>query len=164
MKSDYLKNKVGRVLLAFSFLMSIGVVSATAVQAQWRDRDNRRDQNRDYRRDRDNRRNDDYRNDQYRRNNGGYGSYGSYGNSNQVAINQGYQDGLYTGANDGQRGQSYNPQRSHFYREAGNNRYGGGYYAQAYRQGFVRGYDEGYRRNNNRNRRYGNTNRFPFPW
>ena len=61
---------------------------------------------------------------------------------------QGYEDGLYTGANDGRRGQSYNPSRSHFFRSAT-----GGYtarfgdrdvYKQAYRDGFMRGYEEGY--------------------
>ncbi len=52
MKSNYLRNKIGRVLLALSFISGIGLVSSTAVQAQWdRDRDNRRNQDRDYRRD-----------------------------------------------------------------------------------------------------------------
>src|SRR5207253_10545380 len=93
-------------------------------------------------RDWDNRNNRDYRrNDQYGRNRG----YGGYGNV-QVAVREGYQDGLYTGSNDAQRGQNYNPQRSHFYRNGhgdnggyGNNgRYGGGYqYEQAYREGFL---------------------------
>ena len=180
MKSDYLRNKIGRILLALSFLVSVGVVSSTAVQAQWRDRDNRRDQNRDSRRnrdedyrrnrDRDYRQNRDYRrNDQYGRNggygNGGYGN-GGYGNGSQVAVNQGYQDGLYTGSNDAQRGQSYNPQRSHFYQNghSDNSRYGNsGYNAQAYRQGFLRGYQEGYRRNNRRGNGRSN-NRWPFPF
>ena len=78
MKSSYL-SKIGGILLALSFIAGIGLVSSTAVQAQWdrdrdyrrdRDRDYRRDQdrNRDYRRDRDNDRNRDYRrNDQYGR-------------------------------------------------------------------------------------------------
>ena len=40
MKSDYLRNKTGRNLLALSFIAGIGLVSSTAVQAQWnRDRD-----------------------------------------------------------------------------------------------------------------------------
>ena len=168
MKSKYLRNKIGRILLALSFLVTVGLVSSGSVQAQWRDRDNRRDQNRDSRRNRD----EDYRrNDQYGRNggygNGGYGN-GGYGNGSQVAVNQGYQDGLYTGSNDAQRGQSYNPQRSHFYQNghSDNSRYGNsGYNAQAYRQGFLRGYQEGYRRyGGNNGRRNGNYNRFPFPW
>jgi hypothetical protein len=186
MKSNYLRKNIGRILLAFSFMAGIGLVSGTAVQAQrpWdrnqdrqdrRDRD-RRDRERDYRRDRDYDRNRDYsrnRDDRYRRNNGGYGNggYGGYGNSSQIAMNQGYQDGLYTGSSDAQRGQNYNPQRSHFYRNGhGDNggSYGNGYQnPQAYRSGFLRGYDEGFRRNGgyNRNRRSnGNYGRFPFPW
>src|SRR6266436_7605276 len=184
MKSNNLRNKIGRILLAVSFLVGVGMASSIAVQAQWpqdrdqdrrdrrdRDRDSRRDQNRDYR-----------RNDQYGRNggygnggygNGGYGNggYGGYGNVNQVAVNQGFHDGLYTGSSDAQRGQNYNPQRSHFYRSGHGNSggyYGNGYqYQQAYRNGFLRGYDEGFQRNGgyNRNRRSnGNYGRFPFPW
>ena len=84
-------------------------------------------------------------------NNGGYGGYGNNGGYNQAAMNQGYQNGLNTGASDAQRGQSYSPQRSHFYKDAS---------SQAFREGFVRGYDEGYRQyagyDNDRNRR-GNT-------
>lgn len=169
MKSNNLRNKIGRILLALSFLVGVGMASSIAVQAQWpqdrnqdrqdrdrrdRDRDNRRDQNRDSR-----------RNDQYGRN-------GGYGNGNQVALNQGFQDGLYTGSSDAQRGQNYNPQRSHFYRNGhGNNGGYGGYgnnyqYQQAYRDGFLRGYDQGFRRYGGSNNRRGNGNngRFPFPW
>ena len=199
MKSNHLRSKIGRILLALAFLVSVGLASSPVVQAQWpRDRDqdrrdrDRRDRDRDYRRDRDqdyrrdedrdeNRDEDrDYRrNDQYRRNdrygrNGGYGGYGGYGNVYQVALNQGFQDGLYTGSSDAQRGQNYDPQRSHFYRNGhgDNGRYGGygnnNYqYQQAYRNGFLRGYDQGFQRyggyNNNR-RRNGNYGRFPFPW
>ena len=180
MKSDYLRNKIGRILLALSFIAGIGLVSSTAVQAQWnrdRDRDyrnDRRDRDRDYNRNRDNRRNDQYgRNGGY--GNGGYGNggYGGYGNISQVAINQGYQDGIYTGSNDAQRGQNYNPQRSHFYRNGhGNNggygSYGNGYqYQQAYREGFLRGYNDGFQRYGGYNNRRNNGNygrRLPFPW
>lgn len=69
-------------------------------------------------------------------NNGRYGGYGNNGGYNQAALNQGYQDGLNTGASDARRGQSYNPQRSHFYKEAS---------SQAFRQGFLQGYEQGYR-------------------
>jgi hypothetical protein len=61
-------------------------------------------------------------------------------------MNQGYQYGVNTGASDAQRGQSYSPQRSHYYRSAS---------SQAFRQGFVQGYDAGFRQYNgyyNRNR------------
>jgi hypothetical protein len=69
-------------------------------------------------------------------NNGRYGGYGNNGGYNQAAMNQGYQNGLNTGASDAQRGQSYSPQRSHFYKEAS---------SQAFRDGFVQGYEQGYR-------------------
>jgi hypothetical protein len=169
MKSNYLSKKIGRILLTLAFLVGVGVASSTAVQAQWpwernqsrRDRDYRRDRDRDYRRDRDR----DYRrNDQYGRN-------GGYGNIAQAAMNQGFQDGLYTGSSDAQRGQSYNPQRSHFYKNGhgdnGNYGYGNSYqFQQMYRNGFLRGYQQGYQRYGGYNNRRGNGNngRFPFPW
>ena len=67
---------------------------------------------------------------------GNYGGYGSYGGYNQAAVNQGYQYGVNTGASDAQRGQSYDPQRSHYWRNAS---------SLAFRQGFERGYAQGYR-------------------
>ena len=75
---------------------------------------------------------------QYARN-GGYRNDGYYGNggyNNNYELNAGYQQGIQTGASDGQKGQSYSPQRSHYYQNAS---------TQAFREGFVRGYDEGYR-------------------
>ena len=171
MKSHYLRNKIGRIFLALSFIAGVGLVSSSAVQAQWnRDRDYRRDQDRDYRRERRDR-DDDYDRDRDYRRNDQYGRTGGYGNIIQVAVNQGYEDGLYTGSSDAQRGQNYNPQRSHFYRNGhgdngGYSRYGNGYqYQPAYREGFLRGYDEGFRRHGgyNRNRR-NNGNYGRFPW
>src|SRR5205823_12442758 len=58
-----------------------------------------------------------------------------YGYDNQQ-LQQGYQYGVSTGAADAQRGQSYSPQRSRYYRDASSG---------AFRDGFTRGYDEGYR-------------------
>jgi hypothetical protein len=55
---------------------------------------------------------------------------------------------VYTGANDAQRGQTFDPERSHFYK---NGR--GGFlsifgspasYKLAYRDGFLRGYEDGF--------------------
>jgi hypothetical protein len=55
---------------------------------------------------------------------------------------------LYTGANDGRRGQNYDPERSHFYRSGASggffSLFANGSYRQAYRDGFMRGYQEGY--------------------
>ncbi|PYL52426.1 MAG: hypothetical protein DMF29_10895 [Verrucomicrobia bacterium] len=96
MKSDYFSNRIGKILLVLSFLVGVGLVSTSAVQAQYRrdqDPNYRRDRDRDYDRDQDRRYRRDDRN-------------GGYGNVYQIAANQGYQDGLYTGSNDAQRGQN----------------------------------------------------------
>lgn len=55
-----------------------------------------------------------------------------YGNIRQVAVNQGIQDGLYTGSRDAQRGQSCNPQRSHFYKNGHGDNGGYGLYGNSY--------------------------------
>jgi len=99
-------------------------------------------------------------------NNGGYRNDGSYGNGgygndpyyrndpygnggyNNQELNRGYQQGLNTGASDGQRNKTYSPERSHYYQNAS---------SQAYREGFVRGYDAGYRQYA-RNRSYRRSN------
>ena len=157
MNSHHLRNKVGRIFLALAFMAGIGIASSTAAQAQWPYGQDpyRRDRDRDYRRD------------------DRYGRYGGYGNISQIAINQGYRDGMYTGARDAERGQYFNPQRSHFYRNGhGDN---GGYgridntwqYQQAYRSGFMQGYQEGYQRYGGYNRRgnngrWGRNSRWPF--
>ena len=174
MNSNRLQNKIGRVMLIFSLLFGIAIISSMTAQAQYPwpgDRQDRRDRDRDrdYRRDRDrNRDNRDYGRDNrgYGRDNRGYGR-GGYGDIYQIAQNQGYQDGLNTGANDAQRGQNYDPQRSHYYRNATygyNSSYGNREgYKQAYRNGFLSGYLEGFQRyGGNRRRGYGN--RLPFPW
>lgn len=143
MKSHYLRSKTGRILLALFFLVGVGMVSTASAQ-NW-------PYNQDpYRRDR--------RDDRY----------GRGGSEYQIAANQGYQDGLYTGSNDAQRRQNYNPQRSHFYRNGhgdngGYGRYGNSYQFQdAYRQGFLRGYSEGYQRYGGNRRGNGRYNRWPF--
>lgn len=76
----------------------------------------------------------------------GYGGYGGYRNGNyeQQELNRGYQQGLNTGADDGQRNKSYSPERSRYYQRAS---------SQAFREGFIRGYDAGYRQTA-RNRSY----------
>ena len=176
MKAHYFSHKAGRILAAMFFVVGLTLVSSTVAQAQWwpnatgqrqRDRDYRRDRDRDYRRDRDDwrRRNRNRNDDDWR-----YGRNSGYGNISQAAVNQGFQDGIYTGSRDAQRGQSYNPQRSHFYRNGhGDNDYSrrqarNSYqYEQAYRQGFVRGYDQGFRQYGGYNRGgYRTNNRWPW--
>lgn len=150
--------RFGGVLLGVALIFgAIGATSLTA-QAQYqrngkweRNRDGRRyDDDRRWRRHRRTERlhGRGYNNGRYGypgNNNGRYGNgryrnndnyrYGNYGNNN-YELNRGYQQGISTGSSDARRGQSYNPQRSRYYRNAS---------SQAFLQGFVRGYDQGYR-------------------
>jgi hypothetical protein len=176
MKLRRLRFGISTGLLGLALFFGVGMVSTISAQEE-RDRDYRRDQNRDRERDRDyrrDRRRDDRRNDRRddrygRGNNGRYGDYGNYGYGNQIARDRGYQDGLQTGANDANQGKSYDPQRSHYYKNAtyGYDRSYGNrdQYKQVYRDSFVQGYNEGYRRyggNRRNNGRYGNGRWFPW--
>lgn len=77
----------------------------------------------------------------------GYGPWSPYGNyysqyifsDGEHAVDQGYKDGFKTGKSDGKKAKTYNPQRSHYYHDAGF-----GNFAEVYRSGFSRGYREGY--------------------
>ena len=71
----------------------------------------------------------------------GYGYYGKYvfGDS-EAANSQGYHDGLRTGADDARHARSYDPERSHYFKNAGF-----GNFAEDYREGFERGYNAGFR-------------------
>ena len=70
-----------------------------------------------------------------------YSRYGQYVfKSSESALNQGYQDGIRTGEGDAKHRRSYDPERSHYFQEAGFGNFG-----EVYRQGFVRGYADGYR-------------------
>src|ERR1044072_4617529 len=128
MKLGY-SSKIGGYLLAFFLLFGVLTVASSNVQAQWRDRD------RDRRDDRWDRRNDRYR-DRY--------------NGYQVAREGGYSYGLSVGAADAQRGQSYSPQRSRYWRNATegyDSDYGNkGQYKQVFRDAFEQGYREGFQR------------------
>ena len=134
MKVNYSSKKLGGYILALFLILGFTTIASTSVQAQWRDRD--RDDR--YQRDRD------YRNRDYRNGRNGYG-YG-YENARQ----QGYSYGMNVGAADAQRGQSYSPQRSHYWKDgdAGyNSSYGNrGQYKQIFRSAFEQGYREGYQR------------------
>lgn len=147
---------IGGALMSLAFVFGIFAATSTSAQAQYRNdgryqrRDDewrRRQAQEQWRRNRNNRGYDNrgYDNRGYNNN----GSYGNYGGYNQQDLNSGYQQGLNTGASDAQRGQSYSPERSHFYRDGG--------YSQAFRQGFVQGYNQGYRQYaGNGNGRYRN--------
>ena len=60
--------------------------------------------------------------------------------SSDRAANQGYRDGRNTGRSDAEHRRSYDPERSHYFHDAGF-----GNYASAYREGFARGYSDGFR-------------------
>jgi hypothetical protein len=60
--------------------------------------------------------------------------------TSESAFNQGYKDGIKTGQGDAKNRRTYNPQRSHYFQEAGFGNFG-----EVFRQGFVRGYADGYR-------------------
>jgi hypothetical protein len=62
-----------------------------------------------------------------------------FDNSDEAA-GQAYKDGFKTGKDDGKKNKSYDPQRSHYFKEAGF-----GNFAEIYRNNFSRGYQEGYR-------------------
>lgn len=159
---NYSSKKIGGYLLAFFLLFGIATVASSTAQAQYPGgygQDRRDDR---YRRDRDDR----YRNDRY--GNDRYGRNGNYGY--QLAREQGYRDGQYTGSADAQRGQSYNPQRSHYWRNGSdgyNSSYGNkGQYKQVFRDAFVQGYRDGFQRYGGNNRR-GNNGRWGngrWPW
>ncbi len=70
-----------------------------------------------------------------------YARYSQYTfTSSDAAYNQGYRSGLKTGVGDVKHHRSYDPQRSHYFQEAGFGNFG-----EVYRSGFVRGYASGYR-------------------
>lgn len=147
MKLAYSSKKIGGYLLAFFLLFGIITVASSSVQAQYPgswERDRRDDR---YRRDR--------RDDRYR------DRYNSY----QVARERGYSYGLSVGAADAQRGQSYNPQRSRYWRNATegyDSDYGNkGQYKQIFRNAFEQGYREGFQRYAYNNRRGRWDNRWP---
>jgi len=127
MKLAYSGKSIGGYLLAFFLLFGILTVASSSAQAQW-DRRDRRD-------DRWDRRDDRYRDRNY---------------NYQAARQQGYSYGMNVGAADAQRGQSYSPQRSRYWRNASegyNSSYGNrGQYKQVFRDAFEQGYREGFQR------------------
>lgn len=146
MKLNYSSKKVGGYILALFLILGFTAIAGTSVQAQYRDDRYRRDR--------------DYRDDRYRRdrNNNNY----------EVARQQGYSYGMNVGAADAQRRQSYNPQRSRYWKNAteGYNSYYGnkGQYKQVFRDAFEQGYRDGWQRfagNGRRNNGRWN-NRWPY--
>jgi len=124
-----LVRRISGLLLSALLLASVGVMSASSTQAQWRQR--RVIIVRPYR---------PFRPFGYGYRYGYYNRYSQYVfSSSEAAENQGYQDGYKTGSEDGRKNKSYDPERSHYFQEAGF-----GNFAEAFRDGFSRGYREGY--------------------
>jgi hypothetical protein len=90
-----------------------------------------------------------YGNNGYGRNNRGYGNngYGNYSQSQQTALNAGYNEGIKQGRQDRSRGGYRNINDFGAYRSADkdyNSRYGDRYtYQQYFRRGFENGYNDG---------------------
>src|SRR5688572_8555529 len=123
MKLSYARLKTGGYLLAFFLLFGILVtVASSTAQAQYR---------------------------RYDRRNDNYGEW-SRRNALQVARERGYSYGMSVGAADAQRGQSFNPQRSRYWKNATegyDNDFGNrGQFKQIFRNAFEQGYREGFQR------------------
>jgi hypothetical protein len=60
--------------------------------------------------------------------------------NSEKAASEAYKDGFKTGKDDGKKSKSFDPQRSHYFKEAGF-----GNFADVYRPKFSKGYQDGYR-------------------
>ena len=147
MKGNYLK-RIGSLVFAALMLSGIAFMSSSSVQAQGRRRVVIIRPN-PYRLHRPfgfgHRGRWDYL---YGRDRWGYDPWSPYGSRyrhyvfdhSNKAVSQGYKDGFKTGKDDGKKAKSFNPERSHYYRDAGF-----GNFSEVYRSGFSRGYQDGYR-------------------
>jgi hypothetical protein len=153
MKGKYFK-RIGGFILAALMLSGIAFVSSSIVQAQGRRRIVRPYPYRIYRRF------DAFGYDRWGYDRWGFDRFGRdrWGNyrydpwspyyqyrqyvfrDSEAAVTQAYRDGFKTGKDDSKKAKSFNPQRSHYYHDAGF-----GNFAEVYRSGFSRGYQEGYR-------------------
>lgn len=137
MKGKYLR-RIGGIALGVLMLLGVGFVSANDVQAQSRRRVIivRPIPHRIYR---------PFGWGYYP---WGYDPWSPYGfryrqyvfDNSEEATEEGYENGFKTGKDDGKKAKSYNPQRSHYYKEAGF-----GNFAEVYRSSFSRGYQDGFR-------------------
>jgi hypothetical protein len=135
MRSKYLQ-RLGGLIFATLMLVGIVFVAPTTVDAQTQTRQRRVIIVRPY------------RHWIHRPWGWGYDPWSPYGSAyrqyvfdnSEEAVNQGYKDGHKTGKSDGKKEKSYDPQRSHYYKDSGF-----GNFAEVYRSGFSRGYQDGYR-------------------
>jgi len=59
--------------------------------------------------------------------------------SGEAATTQGYTDGMKVGSEDGRKHKSFDPERSHYFKQSG---YGN--YPDEFRDGFNKGYKDGF--------------------
>ncbi|MDT4952571.1 MAG: hypothetical protein QOJ02_709 [Acidobacteriota bacterium] len=150
MKSIHLKGTMGKVLLSFSLLLGIGIMSSMTAQAQYRndqgywqndrnDQQDRRDRNREWRRN---------RRDRNGGNGDGYGNYGGSLELRQTALNAGFNEGNKAGRKDRQHGERYDFRDEREYQKATkdySSRLGDrNTYQQYFREAFEHGYADGY--------------------
>lgn len=150
MKSIHLKGTMGKVLLSFSLLLGIGLMSSMTAHAQYRNdqgtwqngtygQQDRRDR-RDWRRDRRNGRNG--------RNDDGYGNYGGSFELRQTALNAGANEGNKAGRKDRSRGERYDFRDEGEYQKGTkdySSRLGDrSIYQRYFREAFEHGYADGY--------------------
>ncbi|HEX7334312.1 MAG TPA: hypothetical protein VF290_22625 [Pyrinomonadaceae bacterium] len=162
MKINMLTKKVLGGVFGLSLLLGIGIASSSEAQAQWRDPQWERQQQREQirrqrewereqrRRERQSQR--DWRNDRYDRygrDDDGYPNYGGSYQLRQTALNAGYNEGIKEGRKDRSNGDRFDYRDEEDYRNANtdyNSRFGNrSLYQQYFRQAFVNGYTDGYR-------------------
>ena len=130
MRGKYLLRRLGAFLLAALLIPGIAILSNSSAEAQGRFR-RRVIIVRPYR-------DPFWRPWGWNQNEFRYSQY-VFSNSER-AFDQGYHDGLKTGLGDMKNRRTFNPERSHYFQEAGFGNFG-----EAYRSGFSRGYADGFR-------------------
>ena len=156
MKTNLLTKRVMGFVFGLSLLLGIGMAASSNVNAQYRDRDWQREQNRRQRewereqRRRERQSNRDWRNDDWRNEDTArqYNWGGSY-QLRQTALNAGYNEGVKEGRKDRNNRERFEYRDEEDYRNANtdySSRLGDReLYRQYFRQGFVNGYSDGYR-------------------
>jgi hypothetical protein len=144
-------------VFGLSLLLGIGIASSSEAQAQWRDPQWERQQQREQirrqreweREQRRRQRQTQRRNDRYDRNDDGYGYYGGSYQLRQTALNAGYNEGIKEGRKDRSNGDRFDYRDEEDYRNANtdySSRLGDrSLYQQYFRQAFINGYSDGYR-------------------
>lgn len=136
-------------VFGLSLLLGIGFAASTDAQAQYRNREWQREQNR---RQREQQRRQRQPNRDWRRNNGDVAQQYNWGGSYELrktALNAGYNEGIKEGRKDRSKGDRFDFRDEEDYRNANtdySSRLGSkSLYQQYFRQGFQNGYTDGYR-------------------